>query len=216
MTTSPGAREQVLARIRSALGEDRAGRPAEAWIPSTGRAPGGEDELTELFASRVAEYRASVLIVAEDEVPAAVAHLLGPTGRVVVPSDLEPGWLDAVDPTRVVRDDGVAADDLDRVAAVVTAARVGIAETGTVVLDHGPGQGRRAISLVPDLHVCVVRGDQVVADVPAAVRRLAAAVTAGRPLTWISGPSATSDIELQRVEGVHGPRTLHVVLVEGR
>ena len=102
---------------------------------------------------------------------------------------------------------------LDTIDGVVTGAALGIAETGTIVLDHGPAQGRRAITLVPDTHVCVVRADQVVADMPDAVARLRPGAEGARPLTWISGPSATSDIELQRVEGVHGPRTLVMVLV---
>ena len=133
---------------------------------------------------------------------------------IVVPSGIQAGWLSGlggVDVRTDSRDAPLSAVELDQIDAVVTAARVAVAETGTIVLDGEPDQGRRAISLVPDVHVCVVRADQVVQTVPEAVRLLGA--HPGRPLTWISGPSATSDIELDRVEGVHGPRTLHVVLV---
>ena len=104
--------------------------------------------------------------------------------------------------------------DLDAVGAVVTGSALGIADTGTVVLDAGPDQGRRVLSLLPDVHICLVRESRVVAGVPAAVAALREAAVQGRPQTWISGPSATSDIELDRVEGVHGPRTLHVLVAE--
>jgi len=138
--------------------------------------------------------------------------------RVVAPDGLDDAWLAAlpadVGVVRDSREHPLAATDLDALAAVVTAARVAISETGTIVLDGEPDQGRRAISLVPDVHLCVVRADQAVQTVPEAVRLLGE--HPDRPLTWISGPSATSDIELDRVEGVHGPRTLHVLLVGRR
>jgi L-lactate dehydrogenase complex protein LldG len=124
---------------------------------------------------------------------------------------LSPTWSpDGSSTVEVLRDDGLDADTLAVVDGVLTAATVAVAETGTIVLDGSPDQGRRIISLLPDLHICVIRPDQVVASVPEAVARL----KPRRPLTWISGPSATSDIELNRVEGVHGPRQLHVIVLE--
>ena len=135
----------------------------------------------------------------------------------MLPSGIDASWRSAVEEAglEVVGDEPqLTNDQLNKTDAVLTAAAVGIAETGTFVLDHHTDQGRRALSLVPDRHVCVVRADQVVTDVPEAVVRLRGAIEAGRPLTWVSGPSATSDIELNRVEGVHGPRALHVLVVE--
>jgi L-lactate dehydrogenase complex protein LldG len=141
-----------------------------------------------------------------------VAELCAERGarRIAVPADLPAGWrpegVEAVD------DHGLGAHDRDRLDGTVTGCALAIAETGVIVLDGGAGQGRRALTLVPDFHVCVVRASQVVDLVPEAVERLGPAVAEGRPLTFIAGPSATSDIELSRVEGVHGPRTLRIVL----
>ena len=191
------ARDDILARVRAALDDVS---PAVA-VPAAPRVPDRGD-LVALFDERVADYRAVVTRCTADEVGSTVAAALG-SARAVVPPGL------GLDVTGSVVDDGLTAAQLDALDAVVTRAAVGIAETGTIVLDHQPDQGRRAISLVPDLHVCIVDAAQVVADVPDAMSMLDPA----RPLTWISGPSATSDIELDRVEGVHGPRTLHVVLV---
>ena len=164
----------------------------------------------ERFLERVADYRARADRVADDDAAAAIAAALGNARTVVGDPAVQAAWPDAAP---WVPDDGLTAVDLDDVDAVVTTATVAIANTGTLVLDHGAGQGRRALSLVPDVHVCVVRVDQIVDDVPKAVARLIDSGVHIRPLTWISGPSATSDIELDRVEGVHGPRTLHVIVV---
>jgi L-lactate dehydrogenase complex protein LldG len=131
--------------------------------------------------------------------------------RIVVPGGVPDAWLEGIDVERVSDDPPLSFRDLDALDGVITGCAVAIAETGTIVLDGGPGQGRRVLSLLPDRHVCSVMSGQVVGSVPEALARLSPT----RPQTWISGPSATSDIELQRVEGVHGPRLLDVVLVEG-
>ena len=196
------ARDEILARVRSALSD--VDPRAELEVPPAPRRSTSPADVVGLFAERVADYRAVVERCAEADLAERVRAALPEGGRVVVPSGL------GIDIAGAVVDDGLTALELDAFAAVVTAARVGIAETGTIVLDHQPDQGRRALSLVPDHHVCVVRADQVVPDVPDAV----ALLDASRPMTWISGPSATSDIELDRVEGVHGPRVLHVIVVE--
>jgi L-lactate dehydrogenase complex protein LldG len=194
------AREEVLARVRSAL----AGPSPGHAHPAPRRTPDPGVDVVALFCERVADYRAEVERCSVADLDECVRRALPEAGRVVVPPGL------GLDVPGTVLDEGMSAAELDAVDAVVTRARLGIAETGTIVLDHGPGQGRRAITLVPDHHVCVVEAGQVVADVPDAV----AALDAARPLTWISGPSATSDIELDRVEGVHGPRRLHVIVVD--
>lgn len=196
MTT---ARDEILARIRAV---DRTPPPA---VVRSYRGTGSlsPDARVELFAERVADYRAEVRVVGD--VAGAVASIC--TGRVGIPPGLPPAWRPAT--ADLVEDDGLSAYDLDALDGVVTGCTVAVAETGTIVLSGGETEGRRALSLVPDLHVCVVRAKQIVELVPEAL----AAVDPHRPLTFISGPSATSDIELSRVEGVHGPRTLVVLIV---
>jgi L-lactate dehydrogenase complex protein LldG len=194
------AREEILSSVRRALGPaERATEP----VPDGYRSAAFDGDVVDLFVERVTDYRAVVTRCAPSEVPSRIRSALGSAERVLVPEGLRFDVPDA-EPDR-----GLTATELDEFDAVVTEASVGIANTGTIVLEHGQGQGRRALSLVPDLHVCVVRESQVVFGVPDAV----ALLDPGRPQTWISGPSATSDIELNRVEGVHGPRTLHVLVV---
>ncbi|GIH66512.1 LutC/YkgG family protein [Microbispora siamensis] len=200
------SRDLILARVRRAL----AGVP-DVEITRAYRGPSQTPGEIRLFEERVRDYRAMVHVVDEAGVAERVALSLAGRGarRVVVPAGFPAPWLAAADVEAVADDPPLSAADLDAVDGVLTTCAVAIAETGTIVLDAGPGQGRRALTLVPDYHLCVVRAAQVVAGVPDAVALLAPA----RPLTWISGPSATSDIELNRVEGVHGPRTLEVLIV---
>ncbi len=222
MTATPTseAREAILARIRTALADVPTTPAAEDTpIPWTYGQPTAVADPVALLEDRIVDYRAAFQRVSAQELPKAVAEALGlyEAVSVVLPVGLDQAIVDAVGAAGVVvsRDDpALSRQELDATSAVVTTCAVAAAESGTIMMDHGPGQGRRALSLVPDVHVCIVRADQVVTDVPEAVARIAGSVRQGRPITWISGGSATSDIELSRVEGVHGPRTLHVLLVE--
>jgi L-lactate dehydrogenase complex protein LldG len=207
----PGdAREVVLGRIRAALADG----PARGDVPRDYEhsLPAGTD-IAALFVERVSHYRATVHRTPAADLPATIVAVLATHAarRIATPVGLPASWLWGVGLERVVDDPPLSNEDLDGLDGVITGCAVAIAETGTIVLDAGPDQGRRVLSLLPDLHVCVVRMDQVVSSVPEAIERLEPT----RPQTWISGPSATSDIELQRVEGVHGPRRLEVILVDG-
>jgi L-lactate dehydrogenase complex protein LldG len=175
-----------------------------------GELPPGDPVLLDQLVDRLLDYKATVVDTSPDRLPADLAAALRETmpedGRLIVPPGLPPAWSV---PGAVVDDGSFDAAALDGFAGVLTACAAAVAETGTIALDGGPDQGRRAITLVPDRHFCVVRAGQVVQTVPDLLARL----TPTRPLTLVSGPSATSDIELNRVEGVHGPRTLVVILV---
>ena len=197
------AREEVLARIRGALAD----RPVPPEVPRayrmSGRLEPGHPELVDLLIDRLVDYRATV-VHGEADTAAAIRSVL-PGGPIRHAPGLPRAWL----PERSEPDSDVLDPrQLDGVAAVITGSAGAVADTGTIVLDHSPLCGRRALTLVPDVHVCVVRHRDIVETVPEALRR----VDPTGPLTFISGPSATSDIELDRVEGVHGPRTLIVVL----
>ncbi|MDV9193586.1 LUD domain-containing protein [Streptomyces sp. SR27] len=205
-------RAAVLGRIRAALGDVPADEtPADVPVPRAYLRTTPPDDIVTLFAERVADYRATVVRCAPEEVARTVAALLERRGvrRVVVPDGFPPEFLTRTDADLVRDAPPLTVRQLDAVDSTLTTVAVAIAETGTVVLDAGPGQGRRALTLVPDHHLCVVHPEQIVPDVPEALARL----DPRRPLTLVSGPSATSDIELRRVEGVHGPRILDIVLV---
>lgn len=216
-----GSREHLLSAVREAVSE---GTSAEAGgIPRTYRRRGALERgaLLGRFEERVRDYRAKVIQVGSQGLAQVVAESLGirRAERLVVPGDLPDAWLASLPPSTELRRDRTHAPlspaEVAACDGVLTGCAAGIAETGTLILDGGAAQGRRAITLLPDYHLCVIFGSQVVETVPEALDVLAGAVhTRGAPLTFISGPSATSDIELIRVEGVHGPRTLEVLLVE--
>lgn len=206
------ARSVILERIRAALAD----APAPIEIPRDYEVTAPADlEVVERFVERAADYRATVRRAHPADLAATIATILTAHGvrRIVMPGGVPQRWLGMTGSgVELVGDDpplGYA--ELDALDGVLTGCAVAIAETGTIVLDAGSDQGRRVLSLLPDLHVCVVRVDQIAGSVPEALARL----DPTRPLTWISGPSATSDIELRRVEGVHGPRRLEVVVLEG-
>jgi L-lactate dehydrogenase complex protein LldG len=207
------SREAVLARVRSALAD----APNPTAAPRSYRREGSLDPgaRAELLCRRIGDYRADVRRISASALPAAVAEAFEARGarRIGIPPGAPADWR--VDGLDFVEDTGLTAADLDRLDGALTGCTAAIAETGTIVLSGGPAEGRRALTLVPDLHVCVVAESQIVELVPEAMTILADLVRLERrPITFVSGPSATSDIELSRVEGVHGPRTL-VVLVTG-
>jgi len=227
------ARDEILWRIREALGAGEGGSPGgrrrgdqrlPSAVPRNYRRKGtaGPVEILGLLQARIVDYEAVVVRCRPPELPEVISGRLGARGvnRLVIPSNLPHTWLKETSPlgleiSRDLDPQALSHAQLDSAHAVLTGCALAIAETGTLVLDGGRSQGRRALSLVPDFHLCVVSEDQVVETVPEAIEILMESVSESpRPLTFISGPSATSDIELIRVEGVHGPRTLDVILVE--
>jgi L-lactate dehydrogenase complex protein LldG len=210
-----GAREAVLARVRAALG------PA-AEVPEVPRAyrqagalgADGESGAVDRFCERVADYRATVKRVSGGELPRALMAACAQrhARRIAVPAHAPPWKVDGIE---LVRDDPpLSPRQLDALDGVLSGCALAIAETGTIVLDGVGASGRRALTLVPDYHLCIVRSDDIVPSVPDGMAALARVAAEGRPITFISGPSATSDIELDRVEGVHGPRTLDIFVVD--
>jgi L-lactate dehydrogenase complex protein LldG len=204
------ARDEILARIR---GISRVAPPplSRTYRRDSALTAG---ERVARFCDRVADYRAEVRLVTLSDLAAEIAESLGKHAarKIGIPPELPSSWLPAN--TDLIVDDGLTSQELDQLDGVLTGCTIAIAETGTIVLSGGPTEGRRALTLVPDLHICVVRESQIVGSVPEAIASLDELAKVGqRPITFISGPSATSDIELSRVEGVHGPRVLVVFVV---
>lgn len=202
------ARDEILRRVDALEASSVPVAEAYAALDRSYRRAHHQSGLVDLFEERVTHYKATVRRVLRTDLAATIAAAVG-SRQIAVPAGLPEEWLVATAPELLVRDPAPDAQALDRLGGILTGCAVSIAETGTIVLDHGPGQGARALTLVPDYHLVVVFEDQIAADVPEALER----IDPVRPLTLISGPSATSDIELSRVEGVHGPRRLDVLLI---
>lgn len=214
------ARDEVLARVRKATADVTEKDPIkDVPVDWTYGQPLATSDVLEDFVEKVEDYKAAVRRVKASEVPATIVEALTALKMtsVVIPAGIPAEWTAAVEAaglTTHTDEPQLTHAQLNGIDAVLTTTAVGMADSGTIALDHGEGQGRRALSLLPDGHVCVIRADQVVSDVPEGMARLAPAIRGGSPITWLSGGSATSDIELSRVEGVHGPRYLSVILVE--
>ncbi|WP_263365181.1 LutC/YkgG family protein [Edaphobacter bradus] len=213
---SSGARTEILRRIRAAKGATPVAAAVEREWTAIERgyrreATREREAVLELLEDRLRDYDAHVVRVRPDEVAGSVAAMLRERGKekIVVPTGLAAEWLP--EGGAFVVDDGAPATELDHFDGVITGATVAIAETGSIVLQNVAGQGRRAVTLVPDYHLCLVRVEDVVETVPEAMDRLRA--TADLPTTFFSGPSATADIEMTRIKGVHGPRFLDVILI---
>jgi L-lactate dehydrogenase complex protein LldG len=212
------ARGEILARVRRALSDvPDSERPEDVPVPRAYERAGhrSRDEVLELFEDRLRDYGATVRRVAAPAAADAVGDACRALclRRVAVPPGLPPAWRPA-SAVEVVEDHGLRARELDGIDSALTGCAVAIAQTGTLVLDGQDASGRRLLTLVPDNHICVVGAEQVVESVPEAFARVSSAVRErGIPITLVSGPSASSDIELTRVEGVHGPRNLFVLIV---
>ncbi|MBB3036544.1 MULTISPECIES: LutC/YkgG family protein [Mycobacteriales] len=211
---STDAKTEILARIRGALADQPTAPTVERIYRTVSDRPAAE--VLEMLEDRLVDYKATVHHENVETLPARITELLGSSARYVVPAGLDPSWLPAdTDTLQMIRESTdergqvLGVRELNAVDAVVTSSTVSCAETGTIFLTARPDEGRRAISLVPDHHICVVPAASVVELIPEALSR----VEPIAPITMISGPSATSDIELERVEGVHGPRRLDVILL---
>lgn len=210
------AKSEILGRIRSSLSDHP--QPAEPIRNYRTVTDKSEEEILEMLIDRLIDYKANVYQETEETITERIAELLGKSARYVVPTGIKDEWLpeDNAARTRVVdsgnakKPGALSVRELDAIDAVVTSSTVSCAETGTIFLNSNPDEGRRAITLVPDHHICVVPLDTIVELIPESIKR----VNFDRPVTMISGPSATSDIELIRVEGVHGPRTLDVIILK--